>query len=1108
MKQKFVFFMTMLFCILYADNVFSQQNYVKGTVEDESGPLPGVSVFVKNTTRGVETDFDGRYTIKVNRGEVLVFSFVGMKTVEKTIVSGKNIYNVVLESESEMIDEVVVTGITTTDRRLFTGASTKLKSADIKIEGLPDISRSLEGRAAGVSVQNVSGTFGAAPKIRIRGATSIYGSSKPLWVVDGIVVEDVVEISSDDLSSGDANTLISSAISGLNPDDIESFEVLKDGSATSIYGARAMAGVIVITTKKGKKGVSTVSYQGSSSLRLIPTYDNFNVMNSQEEMSVYQELDRGGWLTVSAVSNARESGVYGDLYRKLTTLDSKGNFLIENSEAGRSAFLRKAEYRNTNWFKELFNVNVLQSHSVSFSSGAEKSSYYGSLSAMVDPGWTKQSNVNRYTGNFNSSFDIWDNLKLNVISNASFRSQKAPGTLAQDVDVVTGQVKRDFDINPYSFAINSSRTLDPNAYYIRNYAPFKILEELNENYIDIKVADIRFQSELKLKVNSELDLSFLGALKYKTATQEHNITEFSNQANAYRAMPNTIIRDNNPFLYKDPDNEFALPISILPKGGILNQKENTMFGYDLRSTLSYKNKFERHIVNLYLGAELNSTDRAHSRNTNYGVQYGDGKVPFYDYRLFKKGIEENSYYYFLEDTRSRNLAFFANATYSWDRKYTINGTLRYEGTNKLGKAVSARWLPTWNVSGAWNVYEEDFFEHLKPALSNLTLKASYSLTADRGPRNVTNSLIDVRTTNPWRPFAGDKETSIYIRQLENSELTYEKKNELNLGLEAGFLNNRVNLVFDWYKRNNFDLIGPVYTQGAGGEVEKHGNVAAMKSNGFEISLATTNVKTKDFTWRSNFVYSKNENEVTKLESRKRVVDLVTKSGFGREGYPVRAIFSIPFAGLNEEGLPTFWNEKKERTVYDVYLQERDNVGFLEYSGSADPTDIGSFGNTFKYKNLSLNIFTTYSFGNVVRLEPVFSSKLSDFSSLPKEWSDRWVVPGDEKKTTVPVLPSKRTVNRIGTYDIATAYNLYNYSTERIAKGDFVRLKEISLSFDFPKQVVENLNIKRLSMKLQATNLFLLYSDDKLKGQDPEFFNSGGVATPVPKQFTFTLNLSI
>ncbi len=1091
----------LLFFISISVNALLAQKTFKGRVVDELGDgLPGVYVVEKTTvSNGTISDVDGYWTLTVaDEKSILKFSFMGMETVE--IEAGKATL-VTMKENAQAIGEVVVTGITKTDKRLFTGASDKLKAEDVKLSGVPDISRALEGRAAGVSVQNVSGAFGAAPKIRVRGATSIYGNSKPLWVVDGVIMEDVVEMSADDLSSGDVTTLISSAIAGLNPDDIESFEVLKDGSATSIYGARAMAGVIVITTKKGKRGVSTINYTGEYTFREIPRYVNFNIMNSQEQMSVYEEMRNGGWLNYADLATARESGTYGRMYNQLNKLDANGNFILPNTPAAKAAFLRKAELRNTDWFKELFRQNLLQSHSISLSSGSEKATHYGSISALLDPGWTLASKVNRYTANFKSNFKLRDNLTFTAISSASFRKQKAPGTLAQDVDVVTGTVKRDFDINPYSFSLNSSRALDPKASYLRNYAPFNIIDELDQNYIDINIANVKFQTKLNWKITNAIEAEVLGAIKYQSTAQEHNITEFSNQAEAYRAMGSSTIRDKNPFLYKDPDDPYAVPISILPQGGIYERTDYRMLGYDFRVTGSYKKVFNGiHTVNAYLGMETNQADRKRTRNTGWGMQYSLGETPFYVYKLFKKGVENNSLYYGMYNTRYRNAAFFGNLTYSWKHRYTINGTMRYEGTNKLGKSSTARWLPTWNISGAWNAHEEDFFD-TQNVLSKFTLKASYSLTADRGPHYVTNSLVDIRASNPWRPNAGVKESGLYINQLENSELTYEKKKELNIGASMGFLKDRISLDVDWYTRDNYDLIGIITTQGIGGETYKYGNVASMKSDGVEVALNAAIIRNKEFSWHTSFVYSHINNEVTELDNRSRVIDLVTGYGFAKEGYPVRSIFSIPFKGLNDQGLPTFLDQDGNVTVDEIFFQERDKVDFLEYSGNADPTDVGSISNIFSYKGFKLNVFVTYSFGNVIRLNPVFDYTYSDMVALPREFENRWVVPGDEKRTDVPVIASKGLVQQYGTYKLRTAYNAYNYSTARIAKGDFVRMKEVSLGYDFPRKIEEKLGINNLFIKLQATNLFLIYADKKLNGQDPEFFNAGGVASPMPVQWT-------
>ena len=1079
---------------------------VNGVVTDEKGePLIGVSVKQRGSSTGVLTDIDGKFTMRnVSSKTQLEFSYIGM--VPQSL-SPEPTMKVVLRADVQTLSEVVVTGMQRMDKRMFTGATDQLSAGAVKIDGLADISRGLEGRSAGVSVQNVSGTFGTAPKIRVRGATSIYGSSKPLWVVDGVILEDAVEVDADDLSSGDAETLISSAIAGLNPEDIESFQILKDGSATSIYGARAMAGVIVVTTKKGSAGVHKISYTGEFTTRLVPSYNEFNIMNSQEQMGIYKELEQKGWLNNSDTYRAKNSGVYGKMYQLINQYnETSGQFGLANTEKARNAYLRQAEMRNTDWFDVLFSNNIVQNHSVSITSGTEKASYYASLSAMSDPGWYKQSEVRRYTANLNTSYNVLKNLSVNLIGNASYRKQKAPGTLSSEVNAASGEVTRQFDINPYSYALNSSRALSPDEFYTANYAPFNIIHELANNYMDLNIVDTKFQGEIRWKPLTGLELSALGSVKYQASSQEHNIKDDSNQATAYRTgLSDATIRDNNDLLYTDPDNPYALPITILPEGGIYQRRDYRMFGADFRGTLQWNHQFqEKHLTNLFAGFEVNSLKRSRSYFQGWGMQYSMGEIPYYVYEYFKKGIEAGDLYYSLNHTTTRSVAAFANATYSFDGRYTLNGTFRYEGTNRMGRSRSARWLPTWNVSGAWNVHEESFFDRVfAPALSHLTFKASYSLTADRGPESVTNSQAIILSTSPYRPFTNGQETGLYVSDPENSELTYEKKHELNLGLDMGFLSNRINLAVDWYKRNNYDLIGAIATQGVGGTTYKFANIATMKSQGVEFTLSTKNIRTEDFSWNTDLIFSHTKNEVTDLKSRASMMELISGNGFAMQGYPVRGLFSIPFAGLDKNGIPQFWIDG-DLTSTNINFQTRENLGFLKYEGSTDPTVTGSLGNVFTYKGFKLNVFITYSFGNVVRLNPAFNYQYSDLSSMPREFKNRWTVSGDEAVTTIPVIISRRQYQQ--NYDLVYAYNAYNYSTERIAKGDFIRMKEVSLAYEFPKKWMEPAHISNLSLKLQATNLFLLYADKKLNGQDPEFFNTGGVAAPVPKQFTLTLRV--
>lgn len=1098
MKQKLL--SLILLCTLLVGVAIAQNRQVSGKVTSSSGEsLAGVTISVKGEPSSTSSNGEGNFTIQVKNGSILVFKYVGHLQKEVSIGSQTNI-NVILTQEEGAIEEVVVTGLgAKMDKRTFTGATTKVNMKDIELGGLPDPSRALEGRVAGVIVQNQTGTFGTAPKIRVRGATSIYGSSKPLWVVDGIIIEDVADVSSDDLASGDALTLISSAVAGLNSNDIESFTVLKDGSATSIYGARAMGGVIVVTTKKGTSGRSSANYVGEFTSRAIPSYNNFDIMNSQEQMAFYQTLEQRGWLTMPSVASRSSSGVYGKMYE----LIKQGT--LENTEESKNSFLREAEFRNTNWFNQLFSKTIMQNHSVSLSSGNDKAQYYTSISGVFDDGWSKMSSVKRYTGLFNASYNLYDNLKLDLRTNGSYRDQQAPGTLGQSVDVVSMEVKRDFDINPYSFALNTSRTLDPKEFYTRNYAPFNILNELENNYMDINAADIKFQGELKWKPIQPIELGLLAATRYQQTSQQHYIKDYSNQALAYRWMPTTFIRDANSYLYTNPDNPYAVPETVLPNGGIYNRTDNKMVTKDFRFTAAFDKTFNlTHKLYVFTGAESNSVDRNRNWFRGWGLQYDLGEIPYVDYKLFKKSQEENADYYSVNNTRSRQIAFYGTANYTYDSRYTVNGTLRYEGTNRLGRTTSARWMPTWNVAGMWNVDQEDFFKELQTPISRFSIKSSYSLTADRGPAFVTNSKIIIQSYNPWRPNTSDKETGLSISNLENSQLTYEKKNEFNIGTSIGLFNDRIALDFDYYKRKQFDLIGIVNTQGLGGEIQKYGNVADMESNGVELSVAATVLKNDQFSWVSSFIYAKAKNKVTKLENNSRVVDLISGGGFALQDYPVRSLFSIPFSRINESGLPVFYTNGGEETITGIYFQERKKIDFLKYEGPTEPTDLGSFGNIFTYKNLKLNVFITYSFGNVVRLDPAYKTGYSDLDATPRELTEAWTVPGDENFTNIPVVLDSRYIRNSSNYEYA--YNAYNYSTETLAKGDFIRLKDVSLAYEFSKPFVQRLKMSNLGLRFNVVNPWLIYADKRLNGQDPEFVNAGGVALPIARQYTLTLKM--
>lgn len=1085
------------------------QSVVRGKVvsQSTSEPLPGVSISVKGTTRGTVTDVKGAYALEVASGEVLIFSFIGYNPTPITVDKQTEI-NVSLAEDITTLNGITVIsdGYHEVNNRNFTGSAARVKLDEVKIDGVVDANRLMQGRVAGVSVQNVSGTFGAAPKIRVRGATSISGDNKPLWVVDGIVLEDVVNVSADQLSTGNPNTLLGSSVAGLNVNDIESFNILRDAAATALYGARAKDGVIVITTKRGKVGTPIISYTGNFSSSLKPSYSNYNILNSRDQMAVYTEMERKGWLNYADVSRAADGGVYRKMYDLISTYDpSTQQFGLANTQEAKAAFLDRYARVNTNWFDLLFRNSFVQEHSLSMQSGTEASQFYVSGSYYQDNGWTIADHVKRYTANMRANFNINKKLTLGFTTVGSIRDQRAPGTLERRGNVVEGAYERDFDINPYSYAINTSRVLTAydekgnREYFSRNFAPFNILSEVENNYLQINQVDLKLQGEVGYKITKDLKYDFVGAIRYVKSSTEQNVNENSNMANAYRAAASSTIRQNNRFLYSDPNNPDAQPIVVLPRGGFYNRTENQLISYYFRNQLSWSSSFSPvHVVNVTAAQEIRNADRQNAFNNGYGYQFERGGVPFTDYRIIKQLLEGNFNYFGMSPTFERYASFFANGKYAFRDKYIFSATGRMDGSNRLGASRQARWLPTWNISGAWNADAEPFMKN-RPYLDFLTLRASYGLTANTG--NATNSSLVLRNVSTRRPYLNEVESAIEIEALENSELTWEKQYELNLGLSVGLFT-RLTVTADFYQRRQFDLISSIRTSGIGGEIKKTANYANMKSKGLDLSVGMNVLKGDLVKWSTNLIFSYNQNEITNLKNTPNIADLVKPEGGPALGGPVRGLYSIAYVQSDPvSGSPLFTNEGGEISG-NVYLQSQD-VGKLRYEGPVDPTVTGGFNNTVSYKNFSLNIFLTYQAGNKIRLNPVFKNRYTDLDAMPREFLDRWTLAGDEKVSSIPSILDARYFSRLNS---SYPYNNYNFSSARVANGDYVRLRSVVLTYQLPLTLLQTIGFKTGSVSLTGSNLWLIYADQRLEGQDPEFFAAGGVALPVPKQVIVSLKV--
>ena len=1023
-----------------------EQLKISGAVKDaKSKPLSGVLVTVKGTSLSTHTDFDGLYTLTLSKGQSLVFSLKGMQTQEIT-------------PTSSVVDVTL----------LATGEQLTKKEAS------------------------------APMNTNTRGQTSISKEVKPLWVLNGVILQDDIDLKPEELVSDDAKMLIASAIPGLTAESIESFKVLKDASATAVYGPRAIAGVVVVTTKKGTSGASTITYTNESTFRFIPTYGEYNIMNSQDQMSVIQELIRGGHLTPDITSIWERKGLMGRMYELHNVVDANGNFAVPNTPEGRLAYMQAAEKRNTNWFKELFQTSIMQNHTLSFSSGSDKSSYYASLSLLSDPGWQKNTTYSQYSGNLNANYNLSSKFSLNVITDLSYKTQSTP-------IITEGSI--------YNYALTHSRILDPKEHYKYRYTPYNALEEINNSYTDTDIATLRLQAQLTYKITPKVKATLMGAIRYQSNIANRELNENSNYANSFRYMPNALIRTYNKYLYKDPNNPFALPVSVLPEGGIRRKTEATTTANTFRATLNYNDSFANglHTLGLFGGFEMDNAKHTNDITDHFGLLYNSGNYGTYSYKWFQFWQEQGYTYYSLNNTINNNQAFFGNATYTFKNRYTVNGTLRYDASNQFGPSPYIRWMPTWNTGVSWNVTQEHFFQYLKP-ISHLSFNASFGVTAVAP--SVSNSLSQIYTNDPWRN-SSQRELGLSISNTANHDLTYEKNQELNLGADFGLFNDRVNLSLTWFNRKNYDLIGGITTQGISGTIVKKGNMAEMRTQGLEIGLETTNIKTADFSWRTSFVYSRATNEVTKLLTNPTIQDMVgynskkatSQGGFAKEGYPLKSLFSVPFNGLDNRGLPTFKDQNGETTINGVRF-DSPNVDFLKYSGTLIPTDKGSFTNTLNYKGISLGVVLTYSYGNVVRLRGM-RNIYNDYTTVPRELNNRWQYPGDENKTDVPVLYTTYMYQRLfnGWKELNQAYLTYDYSDVRIAKGDNIRLKEISLGYTFDRNFLRESRIRQLSVKLQATNLALLYADKKLNGDDPDFLANGH--TPIsPKRLIFTLRIGL
>ena len=1019
-------FVALILVVMGAMPVCAQTIQAKGKVIDSEGKaLAGVSVSAKqDKALHTTTASDGTFSIQVAEKTILVFTLTGKQTVE------------------------LVATTTPMQVTLPNAAPEKKETTTV---------------------------------VSMRQATSVKSVYYPLWVIDGVIYKEDKDFNVADLASPEAKRLIAAALPGLSESDIQSFQVINDASATALYGQRALGGVISVRTSKAGQGTNSFTYQAELTYRAIPSYREFNILNSQDQMAVFNEMANGKSLDNEAVFIASRYGVYGYLYNQIYNYnDVTGEYGILNTDAGRAAYLRAAELRNTNWFKELYQHVIRHQHTLTFSTGTQKANYYASLNANLDPGWKRFENSQTYSFNFNADFRPFKGWRFGIRSTASYQKKHRGG-----------------DWRPHEYAPEASRTLDPNTFYVYDYTPFNIKHELQHNTRDEKTANLSLQATIDWQPITQLRLSALGALRYR---DQYGVTDRDEQANAsqvYRNISKSVIRSYSDYLYKPLDDPTALPQIVMPYGGIRKSQNIIDERYDGQLKAHYNDTFGRngeHSLSAVAGLEVFEERHLNEWFNAYGVNYNLGYLTTYSPLLFTNLRNKGKQYYEIRPTLDRGVSLVGNVDYTLLGRYRVNASYRREGTNQFGRARTIRYIPTWNVGGNWSIDQEAFFPKLKP-LSSLSMSLSYGMSGTIP--YVHNALPRLKTLLPFFGDANLIEPGVYIDEPANYDLTYEKMYELNWGLNFGLFDERISAGITLFNRQGRDLIDQVFPQGTGGFVDLlYGNVAQMSAKGIELSLTTQNVRTRDFSWSTSITYSRNTNKVTRLNTSPSVKNLTDEKGAARQGYPLNSLFSIPFYKLDENGHPRFFlpdgadvlpdgrhiTSPKMGGQVSWTASKPEEIDYLVYSGTRTPTDQGGINNSFSFKNFRLGVYVYYSFGGVKRLPEQFATKYNDHQVMGKEFNRRWLRAGDEERTNVPVIATD--AHRQANPYLSNAYTNYNKSDVRVAKTDYIQLRDISLSYTVPKSFVDRLRLSSLALKLQASNVALLYADKKLNGALP------------------------
>lgn len=1083
------------------------ERLIKGEVVDEEGePLPGATIRIKGS-KGVgaatTTNGDGEFSLRYNgtsRTATIAVSYIGMVTKDVT-VDFKNPVKVTLESDALKLSEVTVVddGYNRLPRRDMVGAYTTIKAEDVVIPGYSSIDQMLQGRVAGMVVSNSSSRVGSSPSIKIRGTSTILGNTSPLWVVDGVIQPDPIELSASETLTEDMATLIGNQVSWLNPLDIETITVLKDASATAIYGSKASNGVIVITTKKGSAERLAVRYSGTLTIRERSKYEDYDKMNSLERIQFSKEAYDAG----CRYASAPVAQIYS--YEGLMSMFNSRQITAEQF----AHYMQRLETVNTDWLDILTRNSISNSHNLSISGGTSKVTYNASFGYNSNKGIEVGNDENQLTSRLNVGIDFSKRLHVDVNMNGSVR----------DMDAYAGGV------SPQAYALQTSRSLPlynedgSLAYYQNEYSysygiskqrlyGYNILNEMANTYSKNQNKTFSTSINASFKIIEPLTYQFVGNVNQSTNSTESYIGENASYIETmYRGFPAGTEEYGSP-TYKE---------ALLPRGGQLANTNSSTTSYSMTHKLQYSQRFaEKHSLNGLAGFEMRSIKNKSNTSTIWGYIPERGQtviMPPPPSQIEGSGVPDwgilDGYLRYGNGWNSHErtdnyLSLFSVLAYSYDNRYVVNANFRWDASNRFGQDTNHQFNPTYSFGFSWRIAQEHFIEDNVWWLNQFNLRATYGIQG-----NVVNSVSPelLASYGGYKDYYNQFVSS--ISSIPNPYLKWESTKSWNLGIDLQVFN-KITMNFEYYSRSSNALTSQSISEEYGRPTMQL-NGGKLHNHGLEMTFNYTPFSNKDFAWTFGFNLSKNWNRSETPENimranKPQLSEFLNGGTPLKEGYPVSGFWSYSFAGLDAEGYPTFNLLDFETADVDI-----DPTTFLVYSGEKEAYFTSGLNTRLRYKDISLSASFSALVGGYKRLPNPYSGfdtegRLpSPFENLSKTLNDRWKQPGDEAYTDIPALwTATNRQPKVSLPDGSPAQNIYSvwaYSDARVVNGSFLRCNNISLTYYLPTAWCNKFGAQSLSVSANASNLFVI-ADSRWNGYDPELGSSR-----MPHMYSFGLNVS-